>query len=141
MGKPLIEGELTLQSSRGQRKGIKLSMGNPQFIVFVDDFSPDWQKEAAEIESHPAFPHRTNVEFVKVIGPHEIEIRIYERGAGETMSSGTGSCAAAVAAIHTSRLQSPVRVLSPGGPQTVEWDDRVWLTGPARILCQGEFFL
>ncbi|MGZ4788840.1 MAG: diaminopimelate epimerase [Terriglobales bacterium] len=142
MGEPAIDGEHTLSLSGGERRGFKLSTGNPQFIVFVDDFTPDWQVEGAEIQSHHEFPQRTNVEFVKVVGPREIEIRIFERGAGETKSSGTGSCASAVAAIHTGRAKSPVRVVSPGGAQTVEWDGgSVFLTGPARILCRGEFFV
>jgi diaminopimelate epimerase len=141
MGEPKIEGEFPIQLSTGERRGLKLSVGNPQFIVFVEAFGEGWLSDAAEIEGHPMFPNRTNVEFVRVLGPHEIEIRIYERGAGETQSSGTGSCASAVAAIHTGRVQSPVRVLSPGGPQIVTWDERIWLEGPARILCEGEFYL
>lgn len=143
MGEPHIDGELTLQTSGGERKGIKLSMGNPQFIVFVDEFPPNWQKQGTELEGHKAFPNRTNVEFVRVTGPNVLEIRIFERGAGETQSSGTGSCASAVAAIHTGRVKSPVRVVSPGGAQIVEWSEggTVALTGPARILCQGDFYL
>ena len=142
MGEPEIRDERTLRLAVGERSGFKLSMGNPQFIVFVDEFSPNWQGEGAEIERHQEFPQRTNVEFVKVIGPREIEIRIFERGAGETKSSGTGSCASAVAAIHSGRVKSPVRVVSPGGAQTVEWEGgSVFLTGPARILCCGEFLL
>ena len=142
MGEPKVDGGITISLKDGQRHGIRLSTGNPQFIIFVDEFRADWQVEGAEIEGHRDFPQRTNVEFVKVVGPKEVEIRIYERGAGETQSSGTGSCASAVAAIHAGKVKSPVRVVSPGGPQTVEWDGgKVFLTGPARILCSGEFFL
>ncbi len=142
MGEPAILGDVALNLSSGKRTGLQLSMGNPQFIVFVDEFSPKWQVEGAEIEGNRAFPQRTNVEFVKVKGPREIEIRIYERGAGETQSSGTGSCASAVAAIHAAQVKSPVRVVSPGGPQEVSWEGgRVLLTGPARLVCRGEFFL
>ena len=142
MGEAKIEGEISLPLSTGECRGIRLSVGNPQFIVFKDEFASDWQKEAAEIEGHPTFPHRTNVEFVRVVGEHEIDIRIYERGAGETMSSGTGSCASAIASIYTGRGKSPVKVVSPGGPQTVAWDGkRITLDGPARIVCTGEFFL
>jgi diaminopimelate epimerase len=142
MGEPVIAGELTLDTSTGKKRGIQLSMGNPQFIVLVDEFAQNWAVEGAEIERHKAFPQRTNMEFVKVTGPQEIEIRIFERGAGETQSSGTGSCASAIAAIHKGRVKSPVKVVSPGGPQTVQWDGvRVLLTGPARIVCRGEFFL
>jgi diaminopimelate epimerase len=142
MGEPVIIGERRLELKSGKCDGMQLSMGNPQFIVFAEEFASDWQEIGAEIESHPAFPHRTNVEFVKVVGPQEVEIRIFERGAGETQSSGTGSCASAVAAIHSGRVKSPVRVVSPGGVQIVAWNGgSVLLTGPARIVCRGEFFL
>jgi diaminopimelate epimerase len=141
MGEAYIEGEKTLELPSGPMRGLKLSVGNPQFVGFVDQFEEGWQRRAAEVERHREFPSRTNVELVKVINPHEIEIRIFERGAGETLSSGTGSCAAATAAIHAGRAQSPVKVTSPGGSQTVEWNGRISLTGPARIICQGEFYL
>jgi len=142
MGEPKIDGEIGIALAEGERRGIRLSTGNPQFIVFVDEFSPRWQVEGAEIEGHSDFPQRTNVEFVKVLNPREIEIRIFERGAGETQSSGTGSCASAVASIHSGKARSPVRVVSPGGPQTVEWEGgSMFLTGPASILFRGEFFL
>src|SRR5262249_46141611 len=84
MGTPAIKGERSLQPSTGSVDGIELSTGNPQYVVFVDDFPSNWLAEAAEIEGHSSFPHRTNVEFVKVVGPNDIEIRIFERGAGET---------------------------------------------------------
>lgn len=142
MGEPNIDGEITLRLAGGACRGVKLSTGNPQFIVFVEDFPAHWATLGAEIERHSEFPQRTNVEFVKVKSPGEIEIRIFERGAGETQSSGTGSCASAAASIHTGRVKSPVRVVSPGGPQIVEWDGgNIFLTGPAQILCRGEFFL
>ncbi len=142
MGEAAIAGELTVDLNSGSQSGIQLSVGNPQFIVFVNEFGPDWQAVGAEMERHKAFPQRTNVEFVKVTGPQEIAIRIFERGAGETQSSGTGSCASAIAAIYTGRVKSPVKVVSPGGPQTVSWDGvRILLEGPAQILCEGEFFL
>ncbi|MGH9524951.1 MAG: diaminopimelate epimerase, partial [Terriglobales bacterium] len=87
------------------------------------------------------FKFCTNVELVHVQSKEDIEIRIFERGAGETQSSGTGSCASAVAAIHSGRVQSPVRVHAPGGTQTVRWqDNEVVLRGPAEIVCRGEFF-
>lgn len=142
MGDPKIDGEAKVTLHKGDVRGIKLSTGNPQFIRFVDEFPPDWHVEAAEIESHRDFPQHTNVEYVKVLGPQEIAIRIFERGAGETQSSGTGSCASAVASIYSKRVKSPVRVVAPGGPQTVEWDGgSMFLTGSAQILCRGEFLL
>jgi len=141
MGEPKIDGEISVALRNGAVRGIKLSTGNPQFIRFVDEFPSDWLVEAAEIEAHRDFPQHTNVEYVKVMGPQEIEIRVFERGAGETQSSGTGSCASAVASIYSKRVNSPMRVVAPGGPQTVEWDGgSIFLTGPAQILCRGEFF-
>ena len=95
----------------------------------------------AEASVHPDFPEGTNVELVRVVNEHEIEVRFCERGVGETMSSGTGSSASAAAAIHTGRAKSPVVVRAPGGAQTVQWDDELFLYGPATILCRGEFFV
>ncbi|HLH06753.1 MAG TPA: diaminopimelate epimerase [Terriglobales bacterium] len=140
MGKPEVAGEISLRLMKREVSGIAISMGNPHFVMFVDDFPKGWQAEAAEIGVHAHFPQGTNVELVKVIGFNSINIRIFERGAGETESSGTGSCASAVASIHSKRVKSPVKVVSPGGPQTVEWEDEVFLTGPAQILCGGEFY-
>jgi diaminopimelate epimerase len=73
--------------------------------------------------------------------PNEIEIRLYERGVGETQSSGTGSCASAVAAIASQRTTSPVTVVAPGGSQTVRWENQVYLRGPATLICRGEYFI
>jgi diaminopimelate epimerase len=115
-------------------------MGNPHFALFVDEFVPGWPAEASEIEHHHDFKFGTNVELARVVNKGEIEIRIFERGVGETRSSGTGACAAAVAAIASGRAQSPVRVTSPGGMQMVRWEREVFLTGPAEIVCKGEFF-
>jgi diaminopimelate epimerase len=110
----------------------------------VDDFGPGWQGEAAEIGKHHDFKHGINVEFVRVAGAKAIEVRFYERGVGETLSSGTGSCAAAVATIASGRRETPVEVRAPGGAQTIEWEKpegNVWLTGPAQLICRGEIFV
>ena len=107
----------------------------------MPEFEPGWQAVAEQISKHHDFKHGMNVEFVKVLNPGEIEVRFCERGVGETMSSGTGSCAAAVASIHAGKTKSPVRVRSLGGAQTVEWEREVFLTGPATLLCRGEFFV
>jgi diaminopimelate epimerase len=83
-----------------------------------------------------------NVEYVRVEGKHDVRARFFERGAGETQSSGTGSCASAVAAMSTGRAESPVKVHAPGGTQTVRREgDQIFLRGPARLICRGEFFL
>ena len=140
MGAPTVGDLLTVGLSYGEVTGVPVSMGNPHYVMFVEDFDRDWQARAAAIESHRDFPKRTNVELVHVVSPREIEIRLYERGVGETLSSGTGSSAAAVATIATGRGTSPLRVVAPGGPQTVAWNGNVLLRGPAQLICRGEFF-
>lgn len=142
MGQPDVGEPMTIKLASREVTGIPVSMGNPQYIVFVDSFPPGWQSEAAEIEAHHDFKYGTNVELVHAKSKEDIEIRIFERGAGETQSSGTGSCASAVAAIATGRALSPVRVHAPGGPQVVRWEkNEIVLRGPAQIVCRGEFLL
>jgi diaminopimelate epimerase len=140
MGEPQVDGETAVGLSYDEVKGIPVSMGNPHFVVLVDEFAPQWKELAAEVSVHRDFPNGTNVEMVRVLNEHEIDVRIWERGVGETLSSGTGSSASAVAAIQSGRAKSPVRVRTPGGTQTVEWSTQVYLTGPATLLCRGEFF-
>jgi diaminopimelate epimerase len=141
MGEPQVGDEFSIKMAFREVSGIPISMGNPHFVVFVDEFIPGWQAEAAEIGRHHDFKHGTNVELVAVRDKTHIEIRLFERGVGETMSSGTGSCASAVAAIATGKVYSPVHVQAPGGSQIVRWDGEVYLRGPAQILCRGEFFI
>jgi diaminopimelate epimerase len=141
MGKPEIGAELAGNAAQMETTGLRLSTGNPHFVIFVDKFEPGWQALADAIAKTSHFPHGTNVEFVKVIDRHHVEVRLYERGVGETLSSGTGSCASVVAAIHTRRCESPVQVTTPGGTQTVAWTDEITLTGPATIICTGEYFI
>lgn len=139
MGEPQVGEEFSIKLALGEVRGIPVSMGNPHFVVFVDEFAPGWQAEAAEIGRHHDFKHGINVELVAVRDKSHIEIRLFERGVGETQSSGTGSCASAVAAIATGRAESPLRVQAPGGVQMVRWEAEVHLRGPAQILCRGEF--
>lgn len=142
MGEPQIGDEFPIKLAFGEVRGIPVSMGNPHFVVFVTDFAPGWQAEAAEIGKHHDFKHGINVELVRLSKKDEIEMRIFERGVGETQSSGTGSCAAALAAIQAKKAASPVKVFSPGGVQTVRWDGHsVFLNGPAQLVCRGEFFI
>ena len=141
MGEPQVGDDFSIKLAFGQAHGTPVSMGNPHFVVFVKDFSPSWQAEGTEIARHHDFKHGINVEFVRVKSQNDIEVRFYERGVGETQSSGTGSCASAVASIASGRANSPVNVHAPGGAQVVRWSgDRVFLRGPAQIVCQGEFF-
>ena len=144
MGVPEVQTQ-SLQLARGERiEGAVVSIGNPQFVIFVDhpDFSvhgSSWEAVGAEICRHPQFPHQTNVEFVRMTGRDEIEIRIYERGVGPTSSSGTGTCAAGSAAIALRGASPVLRVVAPGGAQTVDWQGaEILLTGPAELICFGE---
>lgn len=127
--------------SPGPEGTLSVWLGNPHCVVFVDHFDFDWKRRGAILECHPHFPNKTNVEFVRVLGSHELEIRIWERGAGWTLSSGTGSTAATAAAMHTGRAQSPVDVRTEGGTLKVRrQDDQVFVTGPAEITAKGEFY-
>lgn len=141
MGVPEVGGPVSVQLGDVGVHGTAVSMGNPHFVTFVPEFEPDWLAVAEQISKHRDFKQGMNVEFVKVLGPGEIDVRFCERGVGETMSSGTGSCAAAVASIHGGKTKSPVQVRTLGGVQTVEWEREVFLTGPATLLCRGEFFV
>jgi diaminopimelate epimerase len=141
MGEPQVGDEFPIKLAFGEVRGVPVSMGNPHFVVFVKQFAPGWQGEAAEIGRHHDFKHGINVELVRVVGRQQIETRFYERGVGETQSSGTGSCAAAVASVFAKKCESPVTVRTPGGPQMVRWEQEVFLTGPARLVCRGEFFV
>jgi diaminopimelate epimerase len=146
MGRPEIVAErFSLALREGPRDVTLLDVGNPQCAVPVKDFDFDWRGLGAEIESHPHFPQRTNVSFIKAVDGHSIEARFYERGAGETMSSGTGSTGAAAAAILRGMASSPVHVLTPAGPIELRFEGGVMgdavLVGPAEIVAQGEFFM
>jgi diaminopimelate epimerase len=142
MGEAVVEKDLALQMSTGEVRGIPVSIGNPHYVIFVPEFTPDWRTRAAEVQRNPHFQQGVNVEFVAVDSKFDVRARFFERGVGETQSSGTGSCAAAVAAITAGRAVSPVKVQAPGGTQTVRTvGSKVLLRGPARLLCRGEFFL
>jgi diaminopimelate epimerase len=119
-----------------------LSMGNPQCVIFVSDLDAVNLEEIGPlIEHHPIFPDRANVEFVRVISSDEIGIRIWERGAGHTLSSGTGSCASAVASALNGLTGRSVRVQTEGGELRIHWreDDRVMLTASAEVVYEGRW--
>ena len=142
MGRPEISaGRFDLPLADGPRDVTLLWVGNPQCAVPVEDFEFDWRRMGAEIERHKHFPNRTNVSFLKGVDEHTIDVRFYERGAGETMSSGTGSTGAAATAVVRGMAKSPVRVLTPAGPIDLRLEDDVYLTGPAEIVAEGEFLL
>lgn len=142
MGNSAIGAELAVPMDGGEVRGIPISMGNPHYVMFVQSFSEDWKDRAAKIQRSSEFKHGVNVEMVTIDGRHDISARFFERGVGETQSSGTGSCAAAMAAIATGKAESPVRVHAPGGTQTVRKEgNTVFLRGTARLVCRGEFFI
>lgn len=141
MGSPKVGDEFPLKLDSGEVCGVPVSIGNPHYVVFRDEVLPGWQAEAAVIGRHSAFPQGVNVEFVKSLDRGNIAVRFFERGVGETQSSGTGSCAAAAAAIASKRAVSPVRVHAQGGVQTVRWGEQIYLRGSAQLICRGEFFI
>ena len=140
MGPP----ELDTEVEAGGFGLLRVSMGNPHAVAFLEEAeleALDLSAVGPPIENHPLFPHRTNVEFVHVRDDHEIRMRIWERGAGETLASGSGSCAAAVAALHKNLVGSPVTVRLDGGTVRIDWAGRtepVYMTGPAEYVCEGE---
>jgi len=122
-----------------------LSMGNPHAVQIVEDVeATDVAGEGALIEHHARFPNRVNASFMQIIDEHHIKLRVFERGAGETLACGTGACAAAVSGILRGRLTSPVQVAARGGELTIRWaggDQPVFLTGPAVKVFEGEINL
>ncbi len=111
-----------------------VSMGNPHCITFVEDVAAiDLEKIGPMFEHHPAFPARTNTEFLQVVRPDYIKMRVWERGAGITLACGTGACASLVAAVLNGKADRKATIELPGGPLAIEWaeDDRIFMTGPA----------
>lgn len=142
MGTAHVGEEFAVAISGGRVSGVQVSMGNPHFVIPVPQFPENWRLLAAEIQRNSNFKQGINIELVMVDNMHDINARFWERGVGETQSSGTGSCAAALAAVNTGRVKSPVRVHTPGGMQTVRVEqNQVWLRGSARLVCRGEFYL
>ncbi|MEW6252942.1 MAG: diaminopimelate epimerase, partial [Planctomycetota bacterium] len=122
-----------------------LSMGNPHAVLRVNDLdTAPVDILGPAIESHQRFPQRANAGFMQVLTPHDIRLRVYERGAGETLACGTGACAAAVAGIRQGWLASPVSVHTRGGDLVIEWagaGEPVFMTGPAETVFEGELEL
>lgn len=118
-----------------------LNVGNPQCAIFVDSLPLDWKSTASLAEADQRFPNRTNVSIVRVLDEHNIDVVFFERGAGETRSSGTGSTGAAIAAILRGSVKSPVIIHTPAGELTLRWENSVYLTGPAEFVGEGVFLL
>jgi diaminopimelate epimerase len=157
MGAPVLDGPRIPVDAEGPVRGHPLavgsasvavtcvSMGNPHAVVFVADAESYPVAEVGPLlETHSFFPRRTNAEFVQVLAPDRLRMRVWERGAGITLACGTGACAAAVAAAWTGRAGRDVTVVLDGGELRVRWDeatDRVFLTGPAVEVFTGEMGL
>ncbi|MGP8246630.1 MAG: diaminopimelate epimerase [Bryobacteraceae bacterium] len=142
MGRPtVLDAAFQLPLAGGPREVVLLNVGNPQCVVPVRDFDFDWRAMGAQIERHPQFPNRTNVSFIRALDEHTVEAVFWERGAGETMSSGTGSTGAAAAAVARGIAQSPVTVKTPAGPIGLRLTDSAYLTGPAALTGEGLYFL
>ena len=142
MGKPIV-GEKALEVKAGDQTfvGTVVSMGNPHFVIFVDDITKiDLSHVGPLIEHHPYFPDRTNVEFVQVLSDDSVRMRVWERGSGITQACGTGACATAVAAVVNEKTGRTVRVDMDGGSLTIAWstsDSPVLMTGGATRVFEG----
>ena len=120
-----------------------VSMGNPHAVIYADELTDDLVLNIGKkIESHSFFPKRTNVEFIKVLSDSSIQMRVFERGCGETMACGTGACASVVSGIINKKHGNDVSVHLLGGDLAVQWDGSlehsVFMTGPARWVFEGE---
>jgi diaminopimelate epimerase len=143
MGVPEVRARIFALPLAGGARDVSLVwVGNPQCAMPVENFDFDWRGLGAEIEAHPQFPDHTNVSFFRAIDDHSLDVRFYERGAGETMSSGTGSTGAVAAALARGMVQSPVTVQTPAGPLELRANPstrEISLVGPAEIVGEGFF--
>ena len=143
MGPPRLESPLVqpLEVGGTRVELAILSMGNPHAVQLVADVeAAPVATQGPLLERHKRFPQRVNAGYMQVVDRHSIRLRVFERGAGETLSCGTGACAAAVSGIARGLLQSPVRVQTRGGTLTIAWaggDNAVWMKGPAKSVFDG----
>ena len=143
MGAPRLERPLVqpLEVDGARVELAILSMGNPHAVQLVADVeSAPVTTQGPRFERHARFPQRVNAGYMQVLERHAIKLRVWERGAGETLACGTGACAAAVAGIARGLLDSPVRVQARGGTLTIAWaggDNAVWMKGPAKTVFEG----
>jgi diaminopimelate epimerase len=147
MGPPVVSSPL-LEEISLEKETLKItaiSMGNPHAVQVVSDVqAAPVRTQGPLLERHPRFPGSVNAGYMQVRDRHRIALRVWERGAGETVACGTGACAAAVAGILRGLLDSPVSVEARGGTLTVSWaggDNSVWMKGPARSVFEGEIDL
>ena len=135
-----IDEEMTVDGKTYRFTGVNI--GNPHCVIFLDEVeSLSLKDEGRPIELHPLYPRKTNVEFVKVIDPQTLRMRVWERGAGITLACGTGTCASVVAAVLNGKTGRKVLVHLDGGDLLIEWgeDNHVYKTGPATEVFRGEY--
>jgi diaminopimelate epimerase len=141
MGRPAFEGIEAIDVDGRPVELAILSMGNPHAVQIVPDVAAaPVTTQGPRIENHPRFPNRVNAGYLQVLERSRIALRVWERGAGETLACGTGACAAAVHGIAGGQLDSPVRVETRGGTLTITWpggDNAVWMKGPAQAVFDG----
>ena len=142
MGKPLDIHPVALGDGYPYSSGTAVSMGNPHLVIFVNDVAEvNLPEVGPQLERHPLFPDRVNVEFAQVIDRCNIRMRVWERGSGITQACGTGACATAAAAVRTGRCQSQTAVAMDGGTLRMQWDgadSHIRMTGPAVQVFEGE---
>lgn len=159
MGKPELKAELvpvvseqeqvineTIHAAGKDWKMTAVSMGNPHCVIFIEEPVKDFPLEEVgpQFESHERFPKRVNTEFIQVLDRKTVNMRVWERGSGETMACGTGACASAVAAILCGYTEDEITLHLLGGDLKVRWDreeNRVYMTGPATVVFDGEINL
>ena len=142
-GNRVIDEPINVNGTEYRMTGV--SMGNPHAVVYVEDVKGlDIETIGPAFENHERFPNRVNTEFVKVLDRNTVEMRVWERGSGETMACGTGACAVAVACILNGFTEDKVTVKLLGGDLQIEWDkeaDKIYMTGPAEVSFDGEIIL
>lgn len=149
-GYPFVEMHYEVNStiddiSDSQFEAIPVSMGNPHAVIFIDTPPTDFHINSIgrRFETHPAWPEKVNVEFAHILSPELVEMRVWERGSGETLACGTGACATLVAGCISGRLSRKATVSLPGGNLLIEWnpeDHHVYMTGPAVTVARGVYF-
>lgn len=152
MGEPILEPakipttlpshlKQKIQANDTEYEVTAVSMGNPHSVIFTDEVDKlDLEKIGPALENHPVFPERVNTEFVQVLGPHEVRMRVWERGSGETWACGTGACATVVACVLNGKTERDVTVHLRGGDLTIFWNEKtgeVEMTGPAQFVFDG----
>lgn len=141
MGIPFDIKEISLEDKYLFKKGVTVSMGNPHLVIFVEDVnSINLPVIGPQLENHPLFPDRVNVEFAQILLNGNIRMRVWERGSGITMACGTGACATAVAAAFSKKSEKSVSIIMDGGTLKFDWekDGHVYMTGPATVVFDGE---